>query len=126
MAKPRNTIAKTEILNLIEQSDKALSHSEIQQHLSGLCDRVTIYRVLDRLYEEGLIHKTSTIDGVVKYAACIKCTPEKHYHSHLHFNCESCHKVICLVDVKPIFKLSEDYTVREMNFMLSGICPECA
>jgi len=45
MKQARNTAAKTEILSLIEQSEVALSRSEIQSSLDGLCDRVTIYRV---------------------------------------------------------------------------------
>lgn len=57
MKQARNTTAKTEILDLISQSEVALSHSEIQSALDGLCDRVTIYRVLDRLVEEDLVHK---------------------------------------------------------------------
>jgi hypothetical protein len=40
----RTTTAKTEIQELIASSSVALSHSEIQKSLEGLCDRVTIYR----------------------------------------------------------------------------------
>lgn len=64
MKQARNTTAKTEILDLISQSEVALSHSEIQS-LDGLCDRVTIYRVLDRLVEEDLVHKVVNTDGGV-------------------------------------------------------------
>ena len=53
----RNTTAKTEIQDLIVSSSVALSPSEIQKSLEGLCDRVTIYRVLERLMVEGVIHK---------------------------------------------------------------------
>ena len=49
--KPRNTLAKQAILDLISTSENALSHIEIQQKLNNLCDRVTIYRVLGRLVE---------------------------------------------------------------------------
>jgi len=37
--KPRNTLAKQEILNLITTTNHALSHIEIQQKLNNLCDR---------------------------------------------------------------------------------------
>jgi Fur family ferric uptake transcriptional regulator len=49
MKSTRTTTAKTEIQDLIVSSSVALSHSEIQKSLEGLCDRVTIYRVLERL-----------------------------------------------------------------------------
>ena len=53
----RNTTAKSEIQELILSSSVALSHTEIKEVTKGLCDRVTIYRVLERLVEEGIIHK---------------------------------------------------------------------
>lgn len=125
MRQSRNTIAKTEILRLINRSGTALSHSEIQALLDGLCHRVTIYRVLDRLIEEGLIHKIATIDGTVKYAACHDCDSAAHHHNHLHFNCERCESVTCLEDVEPSFNLPKGYKMYKSNFMVSGVCPQC-
>jgi Fur family ferric uptake transcriptional regulator len=124
MKSPRNTIAKTEIQELILSSKSALSHAEIQSILIGLCDRVTIYRVLERLLEEGLIHKTVNVDGVVRYAGCHSCS-EKHNHNHIHFSCQKCKSVTCLDEVEPSYKLPKNYKVCEMNFTLSGFCPQC-
>jgi Fur family ferric uptake transcriptional regulator len=127
MKQSRNTIAKTKILDLISQSDVALSHAEIQSSLDGLCDRVTIYRVLDRLVEEGLAHKVVNIEGGVKYAFCAECTETSHHHAHnhIHFSCQKCKSVTCVDDVEPLFKLPENYIVNEVNFTVSGVCPEC-
>jgi len=125
MKSVRTTIAKTEIQDLIVSSSVALSHSEIQKSLEGLCDRVTIYRVLERLMEEGVIHKIVNVDGVIKYAGCHSCSV-KHSHNHIHFSCQKCKSVTCLDDVEPSFKLPKNYKVSEMNFTLSGLCPQCS
>jgi Fur family ferric uptake transcriptional regulator len=125
MKSARNTTAKTEIQVLITTSNVALSHSEIQKLLEGLCDRVTIYRVLERLLEEGTIHKIVNVDGVVKYAGCHSCSV-KHSHNHIHFSCQKCKSVTCLEDVEPSYKLPKNYKVSEMNFTLSGLCPQCS
>jgi Fur family ferric uptake transcriptional regulator len=125
MKSVRNTTAKTEIQELIANSPVALSHTEIQSATNGLCDRVTIYRVLERLTVEGLIHKVVNVDGVVKYAGCHSCS-EKHNHNHIHFSCQKCKSVTCLEDVEPTFKMPKKYTVSEMNFTLSGLCPQCS
>jgi len=124
MKSARNTTAKTEIQDLIVTSNVALSHSEIQKSLDGLCDRVTIYRVLERLLEEGTIHKIVNVDGVVKYAGCHSCSV-KHSHNHIHFSCQKCKSVTCLENVEPSYKLPKNYKVSEMNFTLSGLCPQC-
>ena len=127
MKQARNTAAKTEILNLISQSDVALSHTEIQTLLDGLCDRVTIYRVLDRLTEEGLIHKVVNIDGGVKYAGCHSCSANhNHKHNHIHFSCQKCKSVTCMEGIEPAFKLPKKYKVHEVNFTVSGLCPQCS
>lgn len=124
MKSVRNTPAKTAIQELIARSPIALSHAEIQNALKDLCDRVTIYRVLERLVEEGVIHKIVNTDGVLKFAGCHTCSTE-HHHNHIHFSCQKCKSVTCLEDVEPVFKLSSNYHVKEMNFTLSGLCPRC-
>lgn len=125
MKQTRNTLAKTEILKLIETSKVALSPAEILAILHGVCDRVTVYRVLDRLTEEGIIHKIATVEGVIKYAICQNCTLEKHNHNHLHFTCERCQTTTCITTVEPSFTLPAKYKIKSVNFTISGICPEC-
>jgi len=128
MTNTRNTIAKSTILGLLHNSSVALSHAEIQEQLDGLCDRVTIYRVLNRLITENLVHKIINLEGVIKYAACHFCgtkAKEVHQHAHVHFCCEQCQCITCLEDVEPTFHLPAAYIINEMSFMLSGICPNC-
>jgi Fur family transcriptional regulator, ferric uptake regulator len=124
----RKTASKTAILELITNSTVALSHIEIQNLINGLCDRVTIYRVLDRLVNEDFIHKIATPDGTIKYASCNhKHENEKHVHSHnhIHFNCQKCFSVTCLENVEPSFSIPKNYKVNEVNFTLTGLCPNC-
>lgn len=125
MKQTRKTAAKTQILALISQSNSALSHGEIQLALDGLCDRVTIYRVLDRLTAEKLIHKVVNIEGGVKYASCHSCSTI-HNHNHIHFSCENCKSLTCVDEVQPSFNLPPKYTVTEVNFTVSGLCPNCS
>ena len=125
MKAQRSTTAKKEIREIIGRSAVALSHTEIQLVTKDLCDRVTIYRVLERLVEEGSVHRIVNTDGVVKYAACHDCG-EQHHHSHAHFSCVVCKAVTCLEHVIPEFKLPKGYKLQEMNFTLSGVCPLCS
>jgi len=123
----RKTVAKTTILALLQNSEKALSHSDIQDEVGDLCNRVTIYRVLDRLVEAGEAHKIVNIDGVIQYAACHSCEEEAHHtHRHIHFSCTVCNEVTCLEGIEPAFKMPPNYQVKDVHFTLSGICPNCA
>lgn len=126
MKNTRNTTAKSAILELIKNSEVALSHSEIQKLNTELCDRVTIYRILDRLVAEDVIHKIATSDGTIKYASCHHNHDTHHHtHNHIHFSCEKCQSVTCLENVVPSFKLPENYLLKEVNFTLTGLCPNC-
>jgi Fur family ferric uptake transcriptional regulator len=124
MKTTRNTTAKKVIFDLITHSNVALSHIEIQNLSNGICDRVTIYRVLERLIKDDLIHKIVNLEGTTKYASC-NHVHENHSHNHIHFSCENCKRVTCLDTVVPTFSLPQNYTIKEVNFTLNGLCPNC-
>jgi len=124
MKTTRNTTAKSVILDLLIKSEVALSHAEIQVLTNRICDRVTIYRVLERLINEDLIHKAVNLDGIIKYASCSHSS-ENHSHNHVHFSCQKCNLITCLDNVEPRFTLPENYQIKEVNFTLTGLCPNC-
>lgn len=126
MKTTRNTAARSAILELINESSVALSQPAIQHKLNGLCDRVTIYRVLERLLDDGLIHKIVNVNGVVNYAACSSCNHNHvHDHEHIHFSCRVCSELTCLDQVIPSFALPAGFQVEETFFTISGICKNC-
>lgn len=120
----RNTQAKKQILEFIQNSPNAVSHGDIYSKMEELCDRVTIYRVLERLVNENKIHKIVNVDGVINYATCHSCT-NIHYHNHVHFSCEKCKAVTCLNENEINFSLPKNYIFKESFFTVSGICPNC-
>jgi Fur family ferric uptake transcriptional regulator len=123
MKQSRNTTAKATILNTLENANAALSHAELLTLVQGVCDRVTIYRVLDRLVKEDKIHKVITNDGTIRYAVCHH--KEHQSHHHVHFNCEKCNTTTCMEMVSPEVQLSSDYIITSYNFTVTGICPKC-
>ena len=120
----RNTQAKKQILEFIQNSPNAVSHGDIYSKMEELCDRVTIYRVLERLVNENKIHKIVNVDGVINYATCHSCT-NIHYHNHVHFSCEKCKAVTCLDENEINFSLPKNYIFKDSFFTVSGICPNC-
>ncbi len=122
----RNTRAKERILEIILASDRALSQSDVFGQVDGLCDRVTVYRVLDRLVSEKKIHKIVNVDGIINYAGCSSCdTANLHQHDHLHFSCVRCKKLSCLENHHVDVTLPLGYAVQELFLTISGICPSC-
>lgn len=122
MKPSRNTAAKIKILSIIRNSESALSRSEIQFAINGLCDRITVYRVLNRLVREGLIHQVINVDGGINYAIG---DTESCNRYHIHFSCQKCQSITCMSDVEPVFQLPENYRINSVNFTVSGLCPRC-
>jgi Fur family ferric uptake transcriptional regulator len=126
MSLPRNTKAKQAVLAEINRSTFALSQPELFERVKGICDRVTVYRILDRLVAENKIHRIVNIDGTLNYAACNQCdTHHSHAHDHLHFSCLECKKIECLSEQSVQVQLPNNYFVKELFLTISGICPTC-
>lgn len=125
--KRRNTQAQTVILEVLKSSDRALSHEQLQAVLDTKVDRATIYRVLNRFCEDGLVHKAMDDDGKQYFAYCAGCDKpnNKHNHNHFHFKCRKCGKVECLQH-KMHVPLPEGYVITHFTGMISGYCSRCA
>jgi len=125
IVRERGSATKTQILEILAHRKEALAHKDFQLIFKDSCDRVTIYRALDRLVEEGKIHKVTGVEGLVQYALCIDCNGKHHHHKHVHFNCVVCGKVSCIENSEPKITLPVGYSIKEIQCMVSGTCPDC-
>lgn len=124
--KRRKTSASELIYDIIRKSTHALSHQDIKNKIGNVCDRVTIYRVLDRLVEDGKAHKLTDMDGVFRFASSDEGCESDHEHHHIHFSCDKCKKITCLDDIVPEFKLPRGFVMHKSNFTVAGLCPLCS
>jgi Fur family transcriptional regulator, ferric uptake regulator len=124
----RPTQIRIEILNIFHQSDFALSHADIVEQIGEKFDRVTIYRALDILDKNGLIHKITDDFVTAKYALCIdgSCLPNQHKCEHVHFKCLNCGNIFCISPEKmPIINLPETYQIQSLSISAKGFCENC-
>lgn len=93
----RITLARVQVLAALLEADVALTHLEVQrrlEHAGGVdaFDRVTLYRVLDWLTDQGLAHRVASDDRVFRFSA----QPDAHRGAHGHFRCLRCERTTCL------------------------------
>jgi Fur family ferric uptake transcriptional regulator len=110
---------------MLKAADSAMSQQMIEDGLSIDVDRATIYRVLNRFYEDGIVHRVIGENGKQYFALCENCEKNDHNHDHFHFRCKQCGKVECLSREIEI-KLPEGYIAENVNGMVSGYCSGCA
>lgn len=116
----RQTRARIQALAVLLRSRRALSHHDIEAAMGGLqdIDRVTLYRVLEWLTEQGLAHKLVDEDRVWRFSAV--------GGEHAHFQCNQCGEVICLSETKvPAIRLPDGFHRNEVEVVVKGSCADC-
>ncbi len=121
--KRRNTKSKEKVLQFFKNEKIALSHEMIQSKLKSI-DRATIYRILNRFHEDGIVHKVIGADGKGYFALTTTCGKDNHHHRHLHFQCKRCQKVECLKD-EVMFSVPKGYQFQDFQGLVTGICNTC-
>lgn len=122
----RVTRGRVAVLAALLESKRALTHHEVETRLDRLhnIDRVTVYRVLEWLTEQGLAHRLSGDDRVWRFTA----ENGKHEGNHPHFNCTQCGETICLNNGLAFPKISvpTGYRSELIEVTVKGYCPGCA
>ncbi|MGP1992921.1 Fur family transcriptional regulator [Zobellia laminariae] len=122
--KRRNTPTKEAVLEVLLNTNKAMSQDAIEQEIGIDINRATIYRVLNRFCEDGVLHRVVAEDGKQYFALCLKCDENEKPLYHFHFRCMKCETIECL-PVEVNFTIPEKYFVENVNCVLTGTCQEC-
>ncbi|AXT62274.1 transcriptional repressor [Aquimarina sp. AD10] len=123
--KRRNTQTKEAVLDLLRESGKAMSRDAIEQKIEQDINRATIYRVLNRFCEDGILHRVVAEDGKQYFAVCVNCDNKILSGPHFHFRCIKCDTIECLA-VAVDFSVPNGYQVNDVNCVLSGTCKDCS
>ena len=114
------------VLRELMKADNPLSLQDVETALDTV-DRSTIFRTLVLFREHHLVHDIDDGSGSVKYELCgggADCTVAD---MHSHFYCERCRRTFCLDYIAvPQVDLPEGYEARSVNYMIKGVCPDCA
>jgi Fe2+ or Zn2+ uptake regulation protein len=121
----RNTKTKQLIMKILSDSSTALCYEDFEKKLSGTMDKATIYRILQRFCDDGMVHKISGENGRTYYALCQHCSAESHSDNHLHFHCLKCETILCIDKPIEIPLLPSGYKMLDISCVISGYCPNC-
>ncbi len=122
-------IRKTQSLELLlqefESHTSAISVIELIKRLGSKMNKTTVYRVLDRLEDDGVLHSFLDNSGVKCYAKCNGCSHDKHSDVHPHFQCVECGKIDCLPVEIEIPKIP-NRAITGSQILIQGKCEVCA
>lgn len=121
-------IRKTEsveiLLNEFKKNSVAISAKKLVERLNSKFNKTTIYRVLDKLEEDGVLHSFLGKNGLKWYAKCSGCSANKHNDVHPHFQCLDCGKVDCLTVSITLPKIP-NRKIEVSQLLIQGKCEEC-
>jgi Fur family transcriptional regulator, ferric uptake regulator len=140
----RRTAAARLVLGwLLSHPDTSYTHSQLQAALSGegpsALDRVTLYRLIDRLTQVGLLLCRVDVNRVRRYQAMPASV-----HAIPHFECQSCHRDSPLsgafagalqANANDLERAAQTalealkalgYQGLSMDFAVRGVCADCA
>jgi Fur family ferric uptake transcriptional regulator len=120
----RKTKAVTTVLQIFEEKNEPKSVVSLIELVKDEMNKTTVYRILDRLEQEGIIHSFNGKEGLKWYAKCEGCSTHHHIDKHPHFQCTTCDKVECLsIDIKiPSIK---NHKIDATDILLMGQCEAC-
>ena len=122
----RPTANRELVLRLIAESDRAVSLSDIEAALETV-DKSTIFRSLNVFLAHHVVHDIEDGSGSLKYEACTGEETCSIDDMHTHFYCEVCHHTFCFRGIHiPVVHLPEGFEMHGINYMVKGICRECA
>ena len=126
----RVTQPRLAILACLIEAPEPLTHQAVIDHLpaEGDVDRVTVYRVLDWLVDQGLAQKRAGSDRVFRFSLVEHEAARAEVHrQHSHFHCTRCDRTFCLESagksVAP--RVPNGFAIEHVELTVNGICAEC-
>ena len=121
-------VRKTKSIELLLHEFKtqttAISTIELIKRLNSKLNKTTIYRVLENLVDDGVLHSFMGNDGVKWYAMCRNCTKSTHEDLHPHFECIDCGKINCL-NTEVIIPKIQNHKILSSQILIQGLCEKC-
>ena len=128
----RLTQPRIAVLACLLASERAASHLDVAAMLADhhAVDRVTVYRVLEWLVNQGISHRIAGDDRVWRFMtnpAPSSAKSPAHSH-HAHFTCDACGQTFCLDKSQPKVdvKLPKGFRPSEIDLLVRGRCAHCA
>lgn len=119
------TANRINVVRALAQADSPMTMNELEFSILSI-DKSGVFRVLSEFKKHHLVHVIEGGNDSSRYELCHATQGEKHDDIHVHFFCEQCHRTLCLHDIAiPSLPLPEGFTVKDVNYLIKGICPTC-
>jgi Fe2+ or Zn2+ uptake regulation protein len=124
----RRTRALEELLEVLSESRRPMTLAELaaSDRLAGKCDKATVFRLLQRLAERGVVRRLGLHERAAYFTLLV---PGRHSD---YLICTSCGSIEAVAAPCPVHRLEDEIREKtgfrnlyhELEFF--GVCPACA
>jgi len=124
----RRTKALEELITTLMENDRPMTLAELaaSTRLTDQCDKATVFRLLQRLTEHGVVRRLGLHERAAYFTLLI---PGKHSD---YLICTSCGSIVAIQAPCPVHQLEDEIREKtgfrnlyhELEFF--GVCPDCA
>ena len=120
----RKTRGVEKLLKEFKRESNAISAKELTRRFHGKLNKTTVYRLLDKLEDDGILHSFHGSKGIKWYAKYGGCVKSDHSGVHPHFECLVCGAVDCLEIEIRLPQISKRKVISS-QFLIQGTCDSC-
>lgn len=115
------------VLKEFIKTSHPLTLANLESLLEFSMDKASIFRVLELFARKDVVHVIEDGSRSSKYELCRSDSQHSIGDQHIHFYCEKCKNIFCFEDQQiPIVDIPEGFNPHSINYMIKGICPDCA
>ena len=116
-----NTKQKEIVLDLIKTKTKEFTVKDLYNELNNEIGLTTIYRLVDKLVEEGTINKN---DNYYQYLGHCDC------NNHFYLKCNQCGSLIhvdcdCISEIMEHISAEHQFIPDKEGIIINGLCEKC-
>jgi len=121
-----NTKQKDIILQIIKKEETEFTVKDIYSKLNNQVGLTTIYRLVDKLVEEGILNKSISKDNITYYQYLETCNEDNHFY----LKCGNCGKIIhidcdCIKELSHHILNNHKFIPSNKQIIINGICEKC-
>ena len=121
-----NTKQKDKILEIIKNKNKEFKVLDIYNELNGCVGLTTIYRLVNKMVDNGIMTKVIGNDNITYYEYLQKCSKNNHFY----LKCNHCLKLIhidcdCIRNIENHILEEHKFDINNQNLIINGLCDKC-
>ena len=114
------------VLKTIKNKKNEFVVKDIYEELNKKVGLTTIYRIVDKLVQEGNLTKIIGKDNITYFQYLEKCNNSNHFY----LKCSKCGKIThvdcdCITDLTNHISENHDFKMNNDHIIINGMCKKC-